>query len=208
MGACLMGERASFRGAATSLAGAGMNVRPVSTRDGTRGTRLGLDALSLHGQAAELRPCVHEAHGSTAHAHGHGSELRRHVPRGSRTPTEPRRSTATLATRSAAQTTRSVARATRSIARAKVPGIHEKVRSPRAPAAGARAKEPGLGTTWLRDLAQAFYFEVRKGFEPSYDGFANRCLTAWLPHHSRVRFRYLQPRPSLPPLWAAEDGTA
>ncbi len=25
--------------------------------------------------------------------------------------------------------------------------------------------------------------EVRKGFEPSYDGFANRCLTTWLPHH-------------------------
>lgn len=25
--------------------------------------------------------------------------------------------------------------------------------------------------------------EVRMGFEPTYVGFANRCLTAWLPHH-------------------------
>jgi hypothetical protein len=24
--------------------------------------------------------------------------------------------------------------------------------------------------------------EVETGFEPAYNGFANRCLTAWLPH--------------------------
>lgn len=27
-------------------------------------------------------------------------------------------------------------------------------------------------------------FEVRTGFEPAYNGFANRCLTAWLPHRA------------------------
>ena len=26
--------------------------------------------------------------------------------------------------------------------------------------------------------------EVRTGFEPAYNGFANRCLTTWLPHRS------------------------
>ena len=26
--------------------------------------------------------------------------------------------------------------------------------------------------------------EVRTGFEPAYNGFANRCLTAWLPHRA------------------------
>src|SRR5215212_1711303 len=26
--------------------------------------------------------------------------------------------------------------------------------------------------------------EVRTGFEPAYNGFANRCLTTWLPHHT------------------------
>jgi hypothetical protein len=26
------------------------------------------------------------------------------------------------------------------------------------------------------------YAEVRTGFEPAYNGFANRCLTTWLPH--------------------------
>jgi len=29
--------------------------------------------------------------------------------------------------------------------------------------------------------------EVRTGFEPAYNGFANRCLTAWLPHHAWKR---------------------
>ncbi len=31
--------------------------------------------------------------------------------------------------------------------------------------------------------------EVRMGFEPTYDGFANRCLTTWLPHHLPFRGR-------------------
>jgi hypothetical protein len=26
--------------------------------------------------------------------------------------------------------------------------------------------------------------EVRTGFEPAYNGFANRCLTTWLPHRA------------------------
>ena len=30
--------------------------------------------------------------------------------------------------------------------------------------------------------------EVRMGFEPTYDGFANRCLTTWLPHHPERAF--------------------
>jgi hypothetical protein len=25
------------------------------------------------------------------------------------------------------------------------------------------------------------FFEARMGFEPTYNGFANRCLTTWLP---------------------------
>lgn len=31
-------------------------------------------------------------------------------------------------------------------------------------------------------LSNTFSAEVRTGFEPAYNGFANRCLTAWLPH--------------------------
>jgi hypothetical protein len=27
--------------------------------------------------------------------------------------------------------------------------------------------------------------EVRMGFEPTSDGFANHCLTTWLPHRSK-----------------------
>ncbi len=27
--------------------------------------------------------------------------------------------------------------------------------------------------------------EVRMGFEPTYNGFANRCLATWLPHRNR-----------------------
>jgi hypothetical protein len=30
--------------------------------------------------------------------------------------------------------------------------------------------------------------EVRTGFEPAYDGFANHCLATWLPHQGRVGF--------------------
>ena len=32
------------------------------------------------------------------------------------------------------------------------------------------------------------------GFEPTYDGFANRCLTTWLPRHQGAAFRR-SPRP-------------
>jgi hypothetical protein len=28
---------------------------------------------------------------------------------------------------------------------------------------------------------ERFYFEARMGLEPTYNGFANHCLTAWLP---------------------------
>jgi hypothetical protein len=42
-----------------------------------------------------------------------------------------------------------------------------------------RTSQP-LGYATLRRGAIA---EVRTGFEPAYNGFANRCLTTWLPHH-------------------------
>ncbi len=42
-------------------------------------------------------------------------------------------------------------------------------------------------TLWSMSLAGALDLEVRTGFEPAYNGFANRCLTAWLPHRD-VRF--------------------
>ncbi len=54
---------------------------------------------------------------------------------------------------------------------------------------GTRSWEPpGPGTT-----LEGLLFEVRTGFEPAYDGFANRCLTAWLPHRFVCLFRYLLP---------------
>ena len=34
------------------------------------------------------------------------------------------------------------------------------------------------------DANQREFSEVRTGFEPAYNGFANRCLTTWLPHRS------------------------
>ena len=34
------------------------------------------------------------------------------------------------------------------------------------------------------DENQREFSEVRTGFEPAYNGFANRCLTTWLPHRS------------------------
>src|SRR5580704_12016961 len=33
------------------------------------------------------------------------------------------------------------------------------------------------------DATFGYRVEVRMGFEPTYVGFANRCLTTWLPHH-------------------------
>lgn len=30
---------------------------------------------------------------------------------------------------------------------------------------------------------ERFYFEARMGLEPTYNGFANHCLTTWLPRH-------------------------
>ena len=33
-----------------------------------------------------------------------------------------------------------------------------------------------------RSASRSGFWEVRMGFEPTYDGFANHCLTAWLPH--------------------------
>ena len=41
--------------------------------------------------------------------------------------------------------------------------------------------------------AQQRYVEVRTGFEPAYNGFANRCLTTWLPHHEIFRGRGFAP---------------
>jgi hypothetical protein len=34
----------------------------------------------------------------------------------------------------------------------------------------------------VSEVISGTYAEVRTGFEPAYNGFANRCLTAWLPH--------------------------
>ncbi len=43
--------------------------------------------------------------------------------------------------------------------------------------------QQSLGRDWGWDLQGP---EVRTGFEPAYNGFANRCLTAWLPHRSVI----------------------
>ena len=48
------------------------------------------------------------------------------------------------------------------------------------------------GPTTGFEFASAF--EARTGFEPAYNGFANRCLTTWLPRHFRQR-------PTLPGAW-------
>ena len=44
---------------------------------------------------------------------------------------------------------------------------------------------------------QREFSEVRTGFEPAYNGFANRCLTTWLPHRSNGKrtgfFHHLEP---------------
>jgi hypothetical protein len=59
--------------------------------------------------------------------------------------------------------------------------------------------EGGHGITGARPSARralpaGFFEEVRTGFEPAYDGFANRCLTAWLPHRFVFIFQYLRSR--------------
>ena len=50
-------------------------------------------------------------------------------------------------------------------------------RAPRAPET-RRLRSPSFSPSCA---------EVRTGFEPAYNGFANRCLTAWLPHHAWKR---------------------
>ena len=40
-----------------------------------------------------------------------------------------------------------------------------------------------------RELVSSDDAEARTGFEPAYDGFANRCLTTWLPRR-KARVRY------------------
>jgi len=61
----------------------------------------------------------------------------------------------------------------------------------------------------LRGVQALDLIEVRMGFEPTYDGFANRCLTTWLPHQPALsgratchnwRFSQSRPRRPAPPL--------
>jgi hypothetical protein len=44
------------------------------------------------------------------------------------------------------------------------------------------------------------------GFEPTYDGFANRCLTTWLPRPNRDRC--CQGSPKLLHPWSSEQAVA
>jgi hypothetical protein len=44
--------------------------------------------------------------------------------------------------------------------------------------------------------------EVRTGFEPAYDGFANHCLATWLPHQGRVAFLARLRTDGSPKQWA------
>ncbi len=61
-------------------------------------------------------------------------------------------------------------------------------------ASPARPRRQGSGRAAARSAdwaANGQRVEVRTGFEPAYDGFANRCLTAWLPHRFACDFRGL-----------------
>ena len=53
------------------------------------------------------------------------------------------------------------------------------------PSSMPRLYEKAYGIERLtRDLTgSSVGFEVQMGFEPTYAGFANRCLTTWLLHH-------------------------
>jgi integrase len=57
-------------------------------------------------------------------------------------------------------------------------GLPELPRAPRIVTGRDESKRAALKSSKIP--------EVRMGFEPTYDGFANRCLTTWLPHQTLV----------------------
>ena len=50
-----------------------------------------------------------------------------------------------------------------------------------------KPKQPPRPSSRKPFLLKLSFAEVRTGFEPAYNGFANRCLTAWLPHRGLKR---------------------
>lgn len=51
----------------------------------------------------------------------------------------------------------------------------------------SRLARSSLATAGRAAVARATLLEARTGFEPACGGFANRCLTTWLPRHPRNR---------------------
>lgn len=58
---------------------------------------------------------------------------------------------------------------------------------PRRSRLASRPVHPIAGRLLLAGTRSELTIEARTGFEPAYNGFANRCLTTWLPRRGRLR---------------------